>query len=256
MEQKEPTQKTSKVGYGPLSAILVTIGVYFFAQLVVGLAVSLLPLLTGWDTQQLREWLTGSAFAQFGTILLVEVITLWLIWRFLKGRQVLLSKIGLVWPRMRDVGYALAGYAVYFVLFIAISVLAREFVPGLDLEQEQEIGFNKQTTGAALWLIFASLVILPPVTEEIVVRGFLFTGLRNKLSFVTTAIITSVLFAAAHLQWGSGNALLWVAALDTFVLSLILVYLREKTGSLWSPILIHMFKNGLAFMLLFIFKVA
>ena len=257
MEMEETTQpaKHRRVGYGPIAAVLVTVGVYFASQVAVGLLVSLLPLITGWSVERLQDWLSESVGAQFITILLVEAVTLWLIWLFLQARKVSLKKIGLVRPQLRDIAYAVAGYIVYFALFIAISALTKALIPGLDLEQEQEIGFSKATSGTALLLVFASLVVLPPVTEEIVARGFLYTGLRSKLSFANAAVITSVLFALAHLQWGSGNALLWVAALDTFVLSLILVFLREKTGSLWSPILVHLFKNGLAFTLLFIFKV-
>ncbi|HTE21826.1 MAG TPA: type II CAAX endopeptidase family protein [Candidatus Limnocylindria bacterium] len=254
MEQFKQSPRRTRSGYGPVAAAVVTVGVYFASQVLVGVLVSLIPLANDWSTQQLEAWLSGSVFAQFFAILLVEVTTLYLIWLFLRTRKVALQKIGLVKPAARDIGYALAGYAVYFAAFIAISTLAKTFLPGLDLEQEQEIGFSKETTGMALGFIFASLVILPPITEEIVARGFLYTGLRSRLSKGAAAVITSILFAAAHLQWGSGTSLLWVAALDTFVLSLILVYLREKTASLWSPILVHMIKNGMAFLLLFVFK--
>ncbi len=258
MEQTEKPAvgKHRHVGYGQVAAVLVTVAVYFGAQILVGVIVSLVPLFNGWSTERLQDWLQDSVAAQFGTIFLVEALTLWLIWLFLKGRRVALKTIGLVRPELRDVGYALAGYAVYFVSFIAISIITKMLLPSLNMNQEQELGFSKETTGAALALVFASLVILPPITEEIVTRGFLYTGLRKKLPVVIATIITSMLFAAAHLQWGSGNALLWIAALDTFVLSLILVYLREKTGSLWPSIAVHMFKNGMAFALLFIFKVA
>ena len=72
--------------------------------------------------------------------------------------------------------------------------------------------------------------------------------------FVPAAIITSLMFAVGHLQFGSGAPLLWVAALDTFVLSLVLCYIREKTDSLWPGIFIHAIKNALAFSVLFLFK--
>ena len=39
--------------------------------------------------------------------------------------------------------------------------------------------------------------------------------------------------------------------LDTFILSLVLIYLREKTGGLWASITLHAFKNGVAFVALF-----
>jgi len=94
--------------------------------------------------------------------------------------------------------------------------------------------------------------VLPPLVEETVFRGFVFAGLRNKLKFVWAALATSALFASAHLQIGNGQPLLWVAALDTFTLSLVLCYLREKTDSLWPGILLHALKNGIAFLSLFV----
>src|SRR5262249_37045858 len=109
--------------------------------------------------------------------------------------------------------------------------------------------------GSALWLVFISLVILPPITEEIMIRGFLFTGLRSKLSLIKAGLITSVLFAIPHLQPGSGQPLLWMAGVDTFILSLILVYLREKTGSLAASIGVHAIKNFVAFLALFVVKI-
>jgi membrane protease YdiL (CAAX protease family) len=49
------------------------------------------------------------------------------------------------------------------------------------------------------------------------------------------------------LQTGQGASLLWAAGVDTFVLSLVLVYLREKTGALYAGMLVHSLNNLIAF---------
>jgi membrane protease YdiL (CAAX protease family) len=77
--------------------------------------------------------------------------------------------------------------------------------------------------------------------------------LKKGLNVFWACAITSSLFAIAHLQVGSGEPLLWSAAVDTFVLSLILIYLREKTGSLWTSVGLHSLKNFIAFLGLFVF---
>jgi membrane protease YdiL (CAAX protease family) len=123
------------------------------------------------------------------------------------------------------------------------------------VEQSQELGFNPVGT-VELILTFISLVILPPLVEELLMRGYLYTSLKKKLSKIAAALVTSVIFAAAHLQFGSGAPLLWVAAIDTFVLSLFLVSLREKTGGLWASMTLHATKNLIAFMSLFIFHIS
>jgi membrane protease YdiL (CAAX protease family) len=85
------------------------------------------------------------------------------------------------------------------------------------------------------------------------VRGFLYSTLKKALPTAGAVILTSLLFAGAHLPEGGAAGPLYIAALDTFVLSLILIYLREKTGSLWASITLHACKNGVAFLALFVF---
>jgi len=60
-------------------------------------------------------------------------------------------------------------------------------------------------------------------------------------------MVTSLVFGLAHLEFGSGGPLVWAAAIDTFLLSIILVYLRERTGALYAGILLHMLNNFIAF---------
>lgn len=242
------------LGYGPVAAIVVAVGTYFASQFVAGALLSLLSPILGWDSGQLYDWLIDSVTGQFVATVTVGAVTLLLIGCFIKYRKVRLSEIGLIRPQVRNIGQALAGYVFYMAAFFLISFIVTLVAPNLNLEQEQQIGFAKTTTGAALWLVFASLVLMPAFVEEILSRGLLYTGLRSKLPRLAAAVITSLLFAAAHLQFGSGEALLWVAALDTFVLSMILVYLRERSGSLWPPIMVHMAKNGVAFLFLFIVR--
>ncbi len=244
--------EAGRVSWGPLAAVLMTVVVYFASQVLAGLVISLYPVVSGWDDARLQEW-AGTNNAQFITFVLVEAISLWLLWRFLKARRAKPADIGLVRPRSSDAWEVLKGYAIYFVALIFIMQAVGQFVPGLNLEQEQELGFDKVTTGAALAPIFISLVLLPPLVEEILFRGFLYTGLRRKLPVLAAALITGALFAVVHLQLGSGNSPLWAAALDTFILSFVLVGLREKTGSLWPSIGVHMLKNATAFLFLFVF---
>jgi membrane protease YdiL (CAAX protease family) len=96
---------------------------------------------------------------------------------------------------------------------------------------------------------------MPAIVEEILVRGFLYSGLLKKLSVVSAALIASGIFALAHLQFLSGQPLVFIAAIDTFVLSLALIWLRQKTGNIWPGVVVHMLKNSLAFVSIFILKI-
>ncbi len=241
------------VNWSPYEAVGITIAIYFLSQILGGIILGTYLGATGQNSDAIQQTLSTSNVAQFSFVLLVESMTAGTILWFVRRRQTALSAIGIVRPRWHDILAMLGGFVAYFGLYIALIIIVTALVPGLNLDQKQDLGFSTDSSSHQLGLVFVSLVLLPPLVEELLCRGFLYSGLRTKLSFIPAAIITSVLFAAAHLQAGSGNALLWVAAMDTFTLSLVLVYLREKTGSLWPGIGLHMLKNLIAFLALFVF---
>lgn len=237
----------------PLVAILATVGIYFLSQFVVGIVFGLVFGFSGWSATKINEW-TGSSFGQFLLIAVSALATLGLLRLFLRTRRAGFARLGFGrTPQWRDAAYTAVGFFIYFVLLIVASIIARQFF-GVNTEQEQDIGFEQaKIGGSGLVWVFLSLVVIPPIVEETVFRGFLFGGLRSKLTFVWATTITSVLFAAPHLL-GSNSGLLWIAAIDTFVLSLVLCYAREKTGALWACIGIHAIKNSLAFIAVFVIQ--
>jgi len=246
-------KKSSSINWSPTEAVGVTLATFFGGQFVGSLLVYLPLVLFGWSTEKITDWFDNSTFGQFIFILTIEAVSLFLIYAFIKRRGASFKTLGLSRkPKPTDLGYALLGFAGYFLFYIVVVAVLKNLVPGLNVDQEQQIGFEA-AHGAQLAFVFVSLVLLPPVVEEMLIRGFLYSGLKNGLPKVWAVIITSGLFAVAHLQFGSGNSLLWIAAIDTFVLSLVLIYLRDKTKALWAPIGLHMIKNFVAFMALFVF---
>jgi membrane protease YdiL (CAAX protease family) len=243
--------KQLKAKWGPLAAVVATIVIYFASQVIGTILILAVAKARGWDQAQINHWVQQT-FPQFIYIVLVEGVTLLMLWRFLRRRHASFRDLSLRRPKVRDASYVLLGALIYFPILVAVMAGIQAWLPQINLNQAQEIGFN-HTQGPALVLAFVSLVVLPPVTEEILVRGFLYGGLKSKLPKIWAALVTSLLFGAAHLEFGSGAPLLWSAAIDTFILSMVLVYLREKTGSLWASIGLHMTKNAIAFGALFLF---
>jgi membrane protease YdiL (CAAX protease family) len=224
---------------------------YYVSQVLAGVLVSIYPALKHWSNAQANSWLTNSVTAQFIYIALAEAFTVGAIYLFLRRYKLGFGSIGLRRPRWSDPLFGLAAVPAYFILyFIAVGVVSH-FVPSLNVNQQQQIGFTSVHGGAQLVMTFISLVILPPLAEEIMVRGFLYSSLKKGMPTVAAVIVTSAIFASAHLPEGGAAGLLYIAAVDTFVLSLVLIYLREKTGSLWSSITLHALKNGIAFVALF-----
>lgn len=231
----------------PFEAVTITIATYLGSSI---LAAFLLYGFLGAmiESGKLQE---DSTLLNFVYLLLFEAITVGFLAIFLKLRKVNLRSLGLRPPKLSDPGYAGLGFLAYF----AVLVVTEQFLPWVDFEQKQELGFSTSVAGPSLAVIFLSLVIIVPIVEELVMRGFLFSGLRTKLSLFPAALITCLLFGLAHLQPESGKPLLWAAAVDTFILSIVLVTLRVKTNALVAPIMLHMIKNSIAFAFLFVFHI-
>jgi membrane protease YdiL (CAAX protease family) len=252
MQPETPKEVVGKKGWGPVAAVVVTIGIYFTAQIAGGIFIGVFAVLLKHSDAGARHWLTESTIGQFSFIALVEGLSVGLLYAFLKSRKTSFKAIGLIKkPRWLDVGYVFVGFGLYMVLNQIVLRLAEFGLPNIDESQKQSIGFEN-AHGSMLILVFIALVILPPIVEEMIMRGFLYTGLKSRLPKIAAALLTSLLFAIAHLELGSGNTPVWSAALDTFALSIILIYLYEKTGRLWSSIGLHMLKNSIAFLYLFV----
>jgi sodium transport system permease protein len=81
------------------------------------------------------------------------------------------------------------------------------------------------------------LGVLPAVCEELVFRGFVLTGLRRRFRPVTAVLISSFLFAVAHMNV--------FQLLPTFVLGVVLGTLVVRSGSVLPGMVFHLLHNGL-----------
>lgn len=223
----------------------------FGSQFIVGIVLSIYPALRHWSSQRANDWLNNSIAAQFIFVLLAEILAVYIVYLFLRRYNDGFKRIGFRKPRLPDPLYGLLGLPPYFVIYFLLLNISVFFFPGLNTNEKQQVGFNNPHGSSALVLTFISLVILPPIAEEIIFRGIIYTSLKKAMPLWTAVIITSLLFAAGHLPEGGSAGLLYVGAIDTFSLSLILIYLREKTGGLWSSMTLHAIKNGIAFVALF-----
>jgi len=211
----------------------------------------LLPTALHWSHARAEDWFNSVA-GQFVFVVLAESVIVAIVLWFLHSRKASIRAVGFhrrIAPK--DVLYVAVTFGAYFIA-VALATSLFKVLFHIDLDAKQELGFDTVISNGDKILTFMSLVIIPPLVEEFLFRGFLFTGLRTKLPFLGATVLTSLLFASLHLAEGSGGVL-WVAGIDTFILSLFLCYLREKTGNLWAGILLHGLKNGVAFLYLYVF---
>lgn len=147
-------------------------------------------------------------------------------------------------PSWKDIFLSPVALVIYVAISVLLSTIISNIFTGIDMEQVQETGFDNLSQNYEYYLAFVALVIIAPFAEEVIFRGYLFGKLKKNVPVWAAIIVTSITFGAVHGAWN--------LAIDTFALSVVMCLLREYTGSIWSSILLHMMKNGIAYYFLFI----
>ena len=102
---------------------------------------------------------------------------------------------------------------------------------------------------SSVWLLVFAMVVVAPIYEEVVFRGILWSAIAEQFKApldpahrgaIVASIVTSLIFAIIHVQYG-------IYEISTIVvLALIFCYARIKSGSLLLPIVLHIVNNGAA----------
>ncbi len=96
---------------------------------------------------------------------------------------------------------------------------------------------------------FILVVVLAPLSEELLFRGWIYTALRWRFGFAAALWASAIPFAIAH--WESTH----LYALAILPMGLVLGYVRERTGSVRATTLFHMIYNFSGLALTFLGKV-
>lgn len=236
---KEETN--NKPAWGVSTAIIGSVMAYVLSQVIFALGWSIFNPGKEFDVSLFDSWQI------LWTNLIIYVFTLLIMAYFIRrsgGRysQLGFKKFKLNKPNINRVLSVLG--ITTFVSFLALIILSL-FVNGSTIKQAQDTGYDSVAGWGSLLPVFIGLVIAAPIAEELVFRGFIYQGLRKKLSLWPAAVISSLLFALVHGQFNVG--------ITVFIMALGACWLIEKTGSIYSSILLHMLKNLIAFSLVFVF---
>jgi len=148
--------------------------------------------------------------------------------------------LGLRWPSWPWV-FLIAPCSVFFMW---VSALGLEFsgymkwMKSFDVETVQDTVKVLQTSEnpLVLGLMAFAAIITAPICEEIVFRGYFYPAMKKFAGVWPAAVASSLIFGLAH-----GNL---TALFPLFVFGLLLVFVYEKTGSLWAPVAVHFCFNG------------
>jgi membrane protease YdiL (CAAX protease family) len=155
-----------------------------------------------------------------------------------------MGSLPLDWPKLGGLGWA----SILFTFVILMVVLLNGVywlggvseADGAGIVEKTMAELAKDPTLFALSL--PSIVLAAPITEEIMFRGFLFSGIAHTpLGRSGAVIISSSLWSLAHL--GSAP---WVNVGLLFVMGLVLGGLLLRFGSLWLTIACHTVWNSMS----------
>jgi membrane protease YdiL (CAAX protease family) len=234
-----------------LGVAVLGFGLFIIGQLLPVIFILAILGLTGRDQDQITDLLENNSSMQLLVVAAIAVSTTFAVWRLLKWRGHDPKKFLMVdrRPSLSQLGEAVLTYGVYFIVLITASLLVGALTT-VNVDQAQDLGVAA-SSGTGLIPIFVMLVILPPIFEEIFFRGFLYKYLSGFGGKYAGYVLTSVIFGAAHLEYGNLN---WIAAIDTLIFSGFLIYISQKHQSLYSAMMLHAVKNGIAFYALFVYK--
>lgn len=93
----------------------------------------------------------------------------------------------------------------------------------------------------APWLMLAGVVLMAPLAEELLFRGFLISGLRKSfLGDYGAILLSALLWAMIHVQYE------FIYLVGLFALGVLLGLSRIVTNSLWPALIAHALNNAIA----------
>lgn len=140
-----------------------------------------------------------------------------------------------------------------YLLMIIIGVVAlfgvQYFISVIDLLLEK-IGFNLQGSSinpinwGTFFLSVFVLAVLPAIGEELIFRGIILNGLRQRFGDVASIFLSALMFALMHQNFQQ--------LIYPFILGSIMAWAVVRSGSLVSSVIIHFTNNFLVVLMQFI----
>jgi membrane protease YdiL (CAAX protease family) len=168
--------------------------------------------------------------ALFGSAAFFSVVRYRLSWSALGLRPLSTRE---VWPAVATAVAAHVIVGAYAVLVQLLGLHALE--PGTNVPQKL---FEERLV---LPLTGVATVLVAPLAEETFFRGFVFGGLR-RYGFFWAALVSGVLFSAAHLNVGG--------LLPLALVGMLFAWAYSRTGSLWTNVYAHLMFNLVSFIAL------
>ncbi len=153
--------------------------------------------------------------------------------------------LGLRAARLRACAEAVGVGALLQGLTTGYEGLIRRLAPELARAMEQEAAKQLELLAGPWPLLALIAVVIAPLCEELLFRGFIFGGLRSRLDFGVASGLSALLFALVHLMA--------ISAIPLFFVGLGCAVMYERHRSLAAPVLTHVTFNSISLVAFFAF---
>ncbi|MCL4492317.1 MAG: CPBP family intramembrane metalloprotease [Nitrospirae bacterium] len=141
------------------------------------------------------------------------------------------------------------GNPIYVLIGVTIAVIYSVVIQLTPLKYgTASVDLKSYSLVYLIWAPFSisgfPSIVLAPISEEILDRGFIYSYLRKKLGVGIALMLQALLFSLLHFNYAYSNALSLL--LHRFVVGVILGLLYEKSGNLYPSIICHSTINYLA----------
>lgn len=181
---------------------------------------------------------------------LVAAFGLTLLWfrRGVTPRDAGLTRGGKPLGHLICIGIVLGGFSSFLLGLIFVLHAIVPLGEGLPVWEE----IRNSTLDFAFYVdLLATSIIIPPLVEEIMARGY--TRLRMVESYgpIGGVILTGLIFALSHGKFISADPLLALSLIMFVVSSISWSYIAQTTGSLVPTMIAHAMTNSIATVILF-----
>lgn len=143
--------------------------------------------------------------------------------------------LGLRFPRGRELLLGIAVIAVVYFVSPGVDALITYFIASVPDNR-----FNQPLSGPMLALGLFGTIIIGPLVEEFLFRGFMYRGLQSTLGTVAAVLISGIAFGLIHKLYGYG----WDHAAGVAWFGLALGSVRWLTGGITVPFVWHAIGNA------------
>lgn len=147
--------------------------------------------------------------------------------------------------------YGIMGYVGFLPILFYLDLFTHIIGEAFDIPfiEQGFILHIKENIFSIQWVfLLTTIILITPIIEECFFRGFLYPVIKRRFGMIWGVVLTALFFSLLHVNFTS--------FLPIFGVGISLAIMYEMTGSLITPIVLHVCYNGVGVLCLIFFSVS